>query len=94
MCQEEQVPVLPLCVSGTRHAMAKHSFVFNSAHAEVRVLEPVETAGLGRGDAPALRARIQDMIARARPGEAGPSAGQPRGPMLSHPSEDPAQPDT
>lgn len=63
---EEQVPVLPLVVAGTRHAMAKHSFVFNSARAEVRILDPVETTGLTPEDAPALRARIQDMIARAR----------------------------
>ena len=63
---EEQVPVLPLVVAGTRDAMAKHSFVFNRARAEVRVLEPVETHGMSVDDASALRERVQSIIATAR----------------------------
>lgn len=63
---EEGAPVLPLVVAGTRDAMAKHSFVFNRAHAVVRVLEPIETTGLGPADAPALRERVQRTIALAR----------------------------
>ena len=63
---EEQVPVLPLVVAGTRDAMAKHSFVFNRARAEVRVLEPIETTGLTVEDASALRTRVQKIIATAR----------------------------
>lgn len=63
---EEQVPVLPLVVAGTRDAMAKHSFVFNPARAEVRVLTPIATIGLTVDDAPALRERVRDIIGRAR----------------------------
>lgn len=77
---EEQVPVLPLVVSGTRNAMAKHSFVFNSARAEVRVLPPVETTGLTVADASALRRRVQDMIARARATASDPRAAPRPGP--------------
>ena len=63
---EEGVPVLPLVVAGTRNAMAKHSFVFNRARAEVRVLPPIETTGLSPSDAPALRERVQRIIDAAR----------------------------
>ena len=63
---EEGVPVLPVVVAGTRDAMARHSFVFNRARAEARVLEPIETTGLTPADAGALRSRVQDRIARAR----------------------------
>jgi 1-acyl-sn-glycerol-3-phosphate acyltransferase len=63
---EERVAVLPLVVAGTRDAMAKHSFTFNRAHAEVRVLPPIETEGLTIDDAPGLRERVRDIIAAAR----------------------------
>ena len=63
---EEGAPVLPLVVAGTRDAMAKHSFVFNRARAEVRVLQPIETTGLTVDDAPALRERVQAVITEAR----------------------------
>ncbi len=60
------VPILPMALAGTRHAMAKHSLLFNRARAEVRVLEPVETAGLSAADVPELRDRVRDRIAEAR----------------------------
>ena len=63
---EEGAPVLPLVVAGTRDAMAKHSFVFNRARAEVRVLPPIETTGMTPDDAPALRERVRALIAEAR----------------------------
>ena len=63
---EERVPVLPLVVAGTRDAMAKHSFVFNRARAEVRVLEPVDTTGMTPDQAGALRELVKDRIAHAR----------------------------
>ena len=63
---EEGAPVLPLVVAGTRDAMAKHSFTFNRARAEVRVLPPVETTGMTPDDAPALRERVRGIIATAR----------------------------
>jgi 1-acyl-sn-glycerol-3-phosphate acyltransferase len=60
------VPILPMAVAGTRHAMAKDSMQFNRARAVVRVLEPVETQGLTEADVPALRDRVREMITRAR----------------------------
>lgn len=65
---EAGVPVLPIAVAGTRHAMAKGSFRFERAHARCRVLEPVETAGLTIDDVPALRERVKAMIDEARKG--------------------------
>lgn len=60
------VPILPMAVAGTREAMAKHSFRFQRTVAEVRVLPPVETTGLGPDDVPALKQRVRLMIAEAR----------------------------
>jgi 1-acyl-sn-glycerol-3-phosphate acyltransferase len=63
---EAGAPVLPIVVAGTRHAMARGSFVFRRATAEARVLEPVETAGMTIADIPRLRADIRDRIQNAR----------------------------
>src|SRR3954468_13269611 len=60
------VPILPLAVLGTGSALPKHDLRFNRARATVRVLAPVDTAGLGPADVPALRDRVRDMIERAR----------------------------
>jgi 1-acyl-sn-glycerol-3-phosphate acyltransferase len=60
------VPILPMALAGTRHAMARDSMRFNRARAVVRVLEPVETRGLTDADVPALRDRVREMITRAR----------------------------
>src|SRR5690606_30195490 len=43
---EAKVPILPLVVAGTRGAMPKDSLLFGRAVAEVRALEPIETAHL------------------------------------------------
>jgi 1-acyl-sn-glycerol-3-phosphate acyltransferase len=63
---EMGVPILPMAVAGTRHAMPKGSLQFSRAVAEVRVLEPIETTGLSASDVPALRERVRTMIGRAR----------------------------
>jgi 1-acyl-sn-glycerol-3-phosphate acyltransferase len=63
---ESGCPILPIAVAGTTHAMAKGSFRFMPAIAEARVLPPVETAGLGLGDVPALRERVRVLIDAAR----------------------------
>jgi 1-acyl-sn-glycerol-3-phosphate acyltransferase len=63
---ESGVPILPIAVAGTRHAMAKGSFQFQPATAICRVLEPVETTGLTLDDVPALRARVRALIDEAR----------------------------
>jgi 1-acyl-sn-glycerol-3-phosphate acyltransferase len=63
---EAGVPILPLAVAGTRNAMAKHSFRFKKATAEVRVLAPIETTGMTVADVPALRDRTRAIIDEAR----------------------------
>jgi 1-acyl-sn-glycerol-3-phosphate acyltransferase len=63
---EAGVPILPLAVSGTSTALRKHDWRFGKSVAEVRVLEPVETAGLTLADVPELKARVRDTIVRAR----------------------------
>ncbi len=59
-------PVLPLAVTGTRQAIGKGSMRFGHADVVVRVLDPVETAGLSESDAAALRDRVRDAIEAAR----------------------------
>jgi 1-acyl-sn-glycerol-3-phosphate acyltransferase len=63
---EAGVPVLPLALAGTRAAISKGSLLLGRAHAEVRVLEPVSTAGLTIADVPALRERVRRLITKAR----------------------------
>jgi 1-acyl-sn-glycerol-3-phosphate acyltransferase len=63
---EQQIPVLPIAIAGTRDCMAPDSLVIRPARAEARVLPPVETAGLGAGDVAALRERVRDAIIAAR----------------------------
>ncbi|MFZ5624339.1 MAG: lysophospholipid acyltransferase family protein [Gemmatimonadota bacterium] len=60
------VPILPLAVTGTRHALNKHDWRVGPADAHVQVLPPVETTGLGHHDIEALKTRVRSMIAEAR----------------------------
>lgn len=60
------LPILPMAVAGTRNAMPKGSLLFNRATAEVRVLEPIETAGMGPGEVAALRDRVRTLIGETR----------------------------
>ncbi|HTO72260.1 MAG TPA: lysophospholipid acyltransferase family protein [Gemmatimonadales bacterium] len=60
------VPILPLALVGTRTALRKHDWRFSRAIAEVRVLEPVETAGLTVKDVPQLREQVRQRIMAAR----------------------------
>lgn len=60
------VPVLPLVVAGTRNAIAKGSFLFGRARAEVRVLEPIPTQGMAVSDVPALREHVRTLIITER----------------------------
>lgn len=60
------VPILPLAVSGTGTALPKHGWRFGRSVGEVRVLEPIETAGLTVRDVPALRDRVRARILEAR----------------------------
>ena len=63
---EAGVPILPLAVSGTGTALPKHGWRFGRSAAEVRVLEPIETAGMTLADVPALKARVRDLIVGTR----------------------------
>src|ERR687897_638427 len=63
---EAGVPILPLAVSGARAALPKHGWRFGRSAATVRVLEPIETAGLTVEQVPELRERIRGMIVAAR----------------------------
>jgi 1-acyl-sn-glycerol-3-phosphate acyltransferase len=67
------VAILPLALHGTRDALAKHDWRFNRSKATVRVLQPVETAGMTAADVPALRDRVRGIIEQAR----NELAGQP-----------------
>ncbi|HEU4801045.1 MAG TPA: lysophospholipid acyltransferase family protein [Gemmatimonadales bacterium] len=63
---DTQLPILPLALAGTRDALPRRGFVMNRATAHVRILEPVETAGMTTADVPALRDRVRDIIDAAR----------------------------
>jgi 1-acyl-sn-glycerol-3-phosphate acyltransferase len=58
-------PILPLAVLGTRTALIKHDWRFGNSHAEVRVLDPIPTAGLTKADVGDLRDRTRAVIAEA-----------------------------
>jgi 1-acyl-sn-glycerol-3-phosphate acyltransferase len=63
---ETGAPILPLVVAGTRDAMAKGTFRFQKARARVRVLSPIDTAGLTLDDLAALRERVKTVMLAAR----------------------------
>ncbi len=62
---EVGVPVLPLAIVGTREALNKGDWRMNVTSAEVRVLEPIDTAGMTKDDIPLLRERCRDLIGAA-----------------------------
>jgi 1-acyl-sn-glycerol-3-phosphate acyltransferase len=62
------VPILPLVVHGTSTALPKHGWRVGRSDAEVRVLPPIETAGLSHKDIPALKQRVRDLIQETRRG--------------------------
>jgi 1-acyl-sn-glycerol-3-phosphate acyltransferase len=57
------VPILPVAIHGTRHAIARHDWRINPATAVVEVLEPEPTAGV---DLHELKARVRQRIEAAR----------------------------
>ncbi|MEZ5377006.1 MAG: lysophospholipid acyltransferase family protein [Acidimicrobiales bacterium] len=62
---ESGAPILPLAVIGTRHALIKHDWRFGYSQAEVRVLDPLSTDGLGPDDVASLRETTRSTIAAA-----------------------------
>ncbi|MGA9275311.1 lysophospholipid acyltransferase family protein [Ilumatobacter sp.] len=63
---EGQYPILPMAVHGTRDCLRKNDWRQGRAVAEVRVLEPIPTAGLTKKDLPELRDRVRALISDAR----------------------------
>ena len=61
------VPILPIALAGTREMRPKHSLWFGKAHACAKVLEPIPTTGMKRGDVAALREASRDAISAALP---------------------------
>jgi 1-acyl-sn-glycerol-3-phosphate acyltransferase len=61
---DTQVPMLPMVVKGTATALRKRSWKLGKSVAEVRVLEPVETAGMTTADVPRLREQVREIMAR------------------------------
>jgi 1-acyl-sn-glycerol-3-phosphate acyltransferase len=60
---ETGTPILPLVLDGTFPALQKGDWRFGVTDAEVRVLEPIETAGLTLDDVAVLRDRVHTVIA-------------------------------
>ena len=60
---ETGTPILPLAVHGTRGALRSGDWRFGVADAEVRVLEPIETAGMTMDDLSTLRDEVRSRIA-------------------------------
>ena len=63
---EGQHPILPIAVHGTRDCLRKDDWRLGRARAEVRVLEPIPTAGLTESDLPELRSRVRAAIEAGR----------------------------
>ncbi|HEY4609930.1 MAG TPA: lysophospholipid acyltransferase family protein [Ilumatobacteraceae bacterium] len=59
---ETGTPIIPLVLDGTYPALHKGDWRFGIADAEVRVLAPVETAGLTIDDVSSLRDRVRGLI--------------------------------
>ena len=60
---DNQVPVLPLAVHGTRTALRKHDWRLGVSNADVYVLDPIDTTGMTSADVNGLRDRVRDAIA-------------------------------
>jgi 1-acyl-sn-glycerol-3-phosphate acyltransferase len=63
---DAQVPILPLVVTGTSGALRKHDWRLHRSTAEVHILDPIPTDGLGSDDVAALRDQVRDLIAARR----------------------------
>ncbi|HEY2517110.1 MAG TPA: lysophospholipid acyltransferase family protein [Polyangiaceae bacterium] len=62
---EEGAPILPVAIAGTQRCMAKNTMRLGKARAIARILEPIETRGMGEADVDALRERVERRIRAA-----------------------------
>lgn len=57
------VPVLPLAIEGSRNCLPKHGWKFGPpGDIRLKLLPPVETAGMSPGDTHALTEKVRNMI--------------------------------
>jgi len=66
-----QVPVLPVVIDGSQHALPRGGWRFGQASVRVRVLPPIPTIGLRVKDTIALKNRVRDIMARQLAGWRG-----------------------
>ena len=64
LAMDADVPILPLAIHGTRHAIARHDWRINPAFAVVEILAPEPTRGVTNVDE--LKARVKQRIEDAR----------------------------
>ncbi|MDI1432954.1 lysophospholipid acyltransferase family protein [Polyangium sorediatum] len=63
---ETGIPILPIAVAGTRHAIPKNSWVFGvKCQARIEVLPPVDVKGMTMADLDTLRDRVRGDISAA-----------------------------
>lgn len=67
---DQQLPILPMTVTGTREVLPAGTLRLRPGTVGLRIHPPVPVAGLGTEDIDALRARVRDQIASALPGAA------------------------
>lgn len=60
---DNNLPVVPVSVSGSRHVMLKGRLMTCPGHVRVTVHPAIDTAGLTRVDARALGVRVRDVVA-------------------------------
>ncbi|MDI3288962.1 lysophospholipid acyltransferase family protein [Polyangium sp. 15x6] len=63
---ETGIPILPVAVAGTRHAIPKNSWVFGvKCQARIEVLPPIDVKGMTMDDLETLRERVRGDISSA-----------------------------
>jgi 1-acyl-sn-glycerol-3-phosphate acyltransferase len=62
---EQQIPVVPLSVAGSREVMPRDRLMVTPGPVRVTVHEPISTAGMSRREARELARRVRDIIATA-----------------------------
>ena len=57
-----KAPVVPIAMTGTRDIMENHHMLMHPAHVVIRILPPIETAGLTREEIKALSEQTAQLI--------------------------------
>jgi 1-acyl-sn-glycerol-3-phosphate acyltransferase len=64
MALTAQAPIVPVAVSGGRASMRKGSWIVRPVHVDVRIGQPIETAGMTAEDRDRLIATVRDRISQ------------------------------